>query len=150
MTQAELLFKIYVLIAQSGVCPETKPYEWVKTLLYLHSKGWLWSVVDKDNNVEMAAAMYRVPSLDKKYTDVLPEKEEGNILYIPFFVSVSKDTKKAQKVFKKYLKRSVDIETIAFFERGDDTKLKMFNRKKGRKHGRKEITGVTSDTNVSD
>lgn len=134
MTQAELIFKIYLLVAQSGVCPQTPPSEWVKTLLYLHSKGWLWAKVDKDNNVEMAAGMYRIPSLDDTYTNTMPEKEEGKILYIPFFVSRSTDPKEAKKILNKYLKTHDEIDEIAFYERGDDTKLKRFTRKQGKQN----------------
>ena len=147
MNQAELIFKVYVLVNQLGVCPKTKPADWVKTLLYLHSKGWLWVNADDKGEVLMAAAMYRIPEVKPEYTDKLPEKEEGKILYVPFFVSVSKDVKRANKVFKTYLKRSIDIDAIAFYERGDDTKLKMFKRK-GVSHGKVKVAESTADSNV--
>lgn len=131
MTQAKLIFKIYLLINKSGVCPNTKPQEWIRKLLYLHSKGWLWFVLDDNKNIEMVAAMYRVPSLDDSYTNVFPEKEEGKILYIPFFVSVSKDPLKAKKTLTKYMDRHIDIDELAFFERNSDTNLKRFRRNKG-------------------
>lgn len=134
MTQAELIFKIYLLVAQSGVCPKTQPAEWVKILLYLHSKGWLWAIVDEKHNVEMAAGMYRVPSVDEAYTNQMPEKEEGRILYIPFFVSRSNDPMKAKQILTKYLKTHEDIDEI-FFEDGNDNKLRRFKRNKGKDNG---------------
>jgi hypothetical protein len=136
MTQAELIFKIYLLVAQSGIDDKTTPAEWVKKLLYLHSKGWLWATVDEKNEVEIAVALYRIPSTDDKYTEVLPEKEEGRILYVPFFVSRAKDPMKAKKMLTQYLKKHEDVDEI-YFEDGSDNKMKRFTRNKGQDHGKK-------------
>lgn len=127
MNQSELLFEIFKLINEKKVCPETSMKEWVTLLLYLHCKGWLYSSVDKDNNIKLAVAMYRIPEINKKYIDVLPKEEQGNILYIPFYVSDNGNNFTALKLLKQYLKHNKEkIKEVAFHERGDNNKLKRF------------------------
>jgi len=133
ISQVELLKQAFMMIVGSKVCPKTPIRDWVKILLFTHKKGYLYAQCD-DNKLNMVACMYKVSELTKKNEDVYPEKEKGNILYIPFFVSKSKDKLLANKIFKNYIAQHPEIKEIAFYERGDDTKLRRFKRK-GVKHG---------------
>jgi len=131
-TQGQLLAEIFKLIVDKKVCPETPPNEWAALLLYLHTKGWLYFGMDKEENVKVAVAGYRIPRLEPKYIDTLPKKEKGKILYIPFYASNNGDAFSALKFLKTYLKQNKKkITEVAFYERGDNNKLKRFKINKG-------------------
>lgn len=128
MKQHELLLKCFKMIKDSGVCPENSITDWVKSLLYLHTKGWLYTGFENEEPV-MVAAMYRIQEFNKDKINTYPDKEEGKILYIPFFTSIAKDKNMANRLFKQYLKQQ-DIDEIIFYERNSDDKLKRFKRRK--------------------
>ena len=102
------------MIVKSKVCPDTPIKDWIKILLFTHKKGYLYAQCD-DKKVNMIACMYRVPKLTKETEDIYPEKEKGNILYIPFFVSRSDDKLLANKIFKSYLAKHPKIKEICFY-----------------------------------
>jgi hypothetical protein len=142
MTQANLLIQAFFLITKSGVCPETTPEEWKKILLYTHSKGYLYAHVTEEK-LDMIACMYRVKSLSDKNIDVYPEKEKGNILYVPFFASTQKDNTLAISLFKSIIDKKGNIKEIAFHDLKDG-KLKRYKRSKRRNTNVKTKVAVSS------
>ncbi len=130
MTQGQLLTQAFFMLVKGKVCSEKPIKDWIKVLLFLHKKGYLYASCEGEKLV-MIACMYRIPELNKKTENRYPEKEEGKILYIPFFVSTSKDKNLARTLFKQFLSKNSDIEEIvAFQERDGKTKLRSFKRRK--------------------
>lgn len=136
MTQSQLLIRAFLMIVKSGIYPKTPVKDWVKYLLFLHKKGYLYASCEGEK-VMLLACMYRVPEVTKKVENEYPEKEEGNILFVPFFVSESKDKLLANKLFKQYLASHPGVNEVAFFERDTD-RLRRFARvKQEEKNGKR-------------
>lgn len=129
LKQGQLLAKIFGLINESKVCPETTPREWVSLLLYLHHKGWLYSSL-KGDEVMAVACGYRIPEVIPEFTDVLPREENGNILYVPFYANKDGSRFSALRFLKAYLKDNIaNIKEVAFYHKGDEKKLKRYKVK---------------------
>jgi len=143
MIQAELLKQAFFLLVKSGVCPKTKIKDWVKILLFTHKKGYLYASCENED-VKMIACMYRVKKLTKKIENRFPEEEKGNLLYIPWFASKSENKMLANRLLKSYLKKHPEVDEIAFYERGDESKLKRFKRAKKETKNVKEKKPRTS------
>ncbi len=147
MTQSQLLVQCMMLIVRNKVCPETKPHEWVKHLLYLHGRGFLYAAFEEPEKVALVAAMYRIPEFDEKKIDVFPEKEEGDILYVPFFASKANDKFLANRLLKSYVKKHA-IKEIIFYEDRDNEKLKRYKRIKEEHYGEEKKPNVTSSAHI--
>lgn len=133
ITQGQLLAECFGLIIENKVCPETKPREWLTVLLYMHTKGWLY--FSGQEKLDIVACAYRIPAVSPEYTDVLPKKEKGNILYVPFYTTRNQDRFSALKFLKAYLKQNKQkIKEVAWYERGDNKKLKRYKIDKGVKN----------------
>ena len=118
----KVLLRIYEMVVQSGVCPETPLCGWSEIIPFCHEKGYLYTLFEKDEIVAVVCA-YRIPYFHEKFTDMYPEKEEGNILYIPWAVSNSYSMTSLLYMLKSYLLKH-DIQEIAYYRRNSDTDLK--------------------------
>lgn len=136
MTQSKLLLMCLQLILKSGVCPQTTPQDWVKLLMFLHVKGWLYVFFEQDKLAFIGAAYCVTDGWDY---DQMPEKEEGDNLYIPFIVSFSDDKQLPLKMIKKYLAKNPNVKRVVFFERNDDTRFKEFIRPQAEERNDVEI-----------
>lgn len=149
ITQSKLLLMCFQLVLKSGIRAETTPEEWLKNLLYLHSKGWLF-VGFEDDKLAVVAAAYRIKEVKEDQLNVLPEVSEGKILYVPFVVSFAKDMMLPARLLKQFLNQleNKDIEEIIVEDRKDDH---LIRRKlvKGEKDGQRKEAGASSDTLVS-
>lgn len=125
MTQKELLVGCLDLIYKKRPCPETNIFDWAKTLLHLHKNGMLYAVA-KEGKVILCAAAYRIKEWDEKYSDVIPEKEDGDIAYSPFSASDSDDRFLLLKVVRQYLKDNPEVKEMIFFNRNSDQDLRRF------------------------
>ena len=134
LTQSQLLLKAFFLVIKSGIFPETSLRQWPGILLFLHKKGFLFVGFEKEEPVVVAAA-YRVKKKPKEFPKNYPEKEEGDILYVPWLVSFADDKFLPIKLMHRYLKTNPDIKTVAFHDHSENDKLKVFDRKQEAKHG---------------
>lgn len=114
---------VYEFIVKSNVCPETDRKQWFNTLVYMHTKGWIY-LNTKKGSINCVVGAYRVNNLDN--FDTLPVEEEGNILYIPFAASISDDKLTLKKMLDKYTQSNPDIKEIVFYERNSQDKFKRF------------------------
>lgn len=117
-----ILLKIYEMVVRSGVCPDTPLCAWSEIIPFCHNKGYLYALYEKDELASVVCA-YRIPKFSDDYIDRYPEKEEGNILYVPWTVSHSRSITSLLFMFKKYMK-SHDIREIAYYRRNSSTDLK--------------------------
>ena len=129
MTQAQLLVKAFKLVIKNKVCPETPLRDWPKILLFLHKKGYLWAATE-EGDLAVIAAAYRVPNLEEKTLEHYPEKEEGDILYVPWMTSIANDKMLPKKILTRYLEKHSEVNEVAFIDWNDNKKLKTFKRKK--------------------
>jgi len=141
ITQGQILAQAFLILKESNIYPNAKPSDWLKVLLYMHTKGWLYIGFEKEK-MAMVAGMYRIKKFDKENIKILPKKEEGNVLYIPFFASSAEDKLLPRKLLQRYLSKHKDIKKITFYA---NEKERIFNRLKERKNGkRKRITTKTA------
>ena len=136
---SELLRQVMEMVMKAGLRPSMKPSDWLAVLIYLSKKGWL-KVFEKDGNVTVATAAYRIKEFNKDMVDNLPKKEEGNILFVPFFLSREQDRMTVPKIIKAYLDENKDIEEIIFEDKND--RIRRFGREI---NGKKQQVRATSD-----
>ena len=122
MKQIELLTQVMSLIINSGVCPETKPAEWAKLIMWAHTRGFLYVTIEKDQ-VKTVACAYRIPYWHKNFTEEMPEKDYGSILYIAWCVSKSDSMLELLKMLRSYLSTN-HITEIIYYKRNSSTDLK--------------------------
>jgi hypothetical protein len=134
MTQGQVLAQAFLMLKDKNIYPNAQPSDWLKVLLYMHKKGWLYIGFEKEK-LAMVAGMYRIKKFDKDTIKKLPEKEEGNVLYVPFFASSAEDKLLPRKLLQRYLSKHKDIKRIAFYA---DDKEKVFKRLKERKNGKRK------------
>ena len=125
--QIDLLFKCMKMILESNVLKDVTPSEWVRRLMYFHTKGWLYCSFNGDE-VETVGAIYRVPEFNENDL-VYPEEEKGHIGYIPFFVSKAKSIFKARKLLKAYTDKTPEVTEIVYYKRNKDLRrFKIHNK----------------------
>lgn len=130
MTQHQFLGKILHLVTSSGVCPETTLKEWLKIIPFAHEKGYLWTRMDGEEPT-VAVLCYRMPEWKEEYANVMPEKEEGNILYIGFAVSKCNSSSSLLRMLRAYIYLH-EIDDIYYYKGNSCTNLKHFRlNKKG-------------------
>ncbi|MBX4189778.1 hypothetical protein KW791_00550 [Candidatus Parcubacteria bacterium] len=118
----ELLQKCLKLILNSKICPLTSKGDWPRILLFAHLRGYLYT--NKDASVFVMA--YRIPRWEKKWSDVMPEQESGETLYVAFAVSEGKRKISLLKILRQYLKKN-EIEEIIYYKRNSDTDFKRID-----------------------
>lgn len=137
------------LIIKSKVRPETTPEEWLKIVSYLYDKNWLHYGYEGTKVVTVLAA-YRIKEFDEMKESQLPKKEEGNIIYVPFAASISKDKMIIRRITSEYVAKHPETEQIIF---KDYAKNKFIVLKlKGEDDGRKieaELTSNPGDLQLS-
>lgn len=112
------IFTCLGMVLESNVCPETPYYEWLKIIQFAHDRGYLIT----NNKMDQFACAYRIPYWDEKFTSEMPEQESGNILYVAFAVSESKNNFSLLKMLKSY----PDIEEVYWYHRNSDTDLRHY------------------------
>jgi len=112
---SKLLLKIYEMVVQSGVCPETPLCAWSEIIPFCHKKGYLYTLFEKDEPVAVVCA-YRIPRFHEKIVDVYPEKEEGTTLYVPWAVSNAHSLTSLLYMLKNYMINH-EVTEIAYYRR---------------------------------
>ena len=120
--KCQLIAKCLKMVIEKKVCPETTSSDWVRILLYAHSKGYLYT--NKDASAFVLC--YRIPEWREEYGNVMPEVETGEVLYVSFSVSESNDKLSLLRMLKSYS----GIKQAVWHRRGDDNDLAIYNIRK--------------------
>lgn len=124
--QKEILVNIFDLVLSSGVCPETKRSDWARIILQAHAKGYLYMGLD-NGILDVVVCAYRTPNIWD--TDVMPEFESGNSLYVAWAASRSNDNTKLLRMLRQYLSDNPDIDRVYYYKRNSDTDFKEWELK---------------------
>ena len=122
------------MLKDSNIYKDTKPSDWFRVLMFMHKNGWLY-FAQEDGEIVLVVGMYRIKKFNLNDIKKLPEKEEGDILYIPFFASHAKDKMLPRKLLKQYLDNHKNIKEIAFYA---NDKKRSFKRVRSRKNGKRK------------
>ena len=120
------LFNIYGILLKSKVCPATEQAEWLKILSVMHVKGWLYYGYE-EGEVRVVVGAYRIKEFKDDTKDVLPKKEEGDILYVAFMASTAEDKLLPRKLLTEYLKNNKSIKEVIFYRRNSDQDIKRID-----------------------
>lgn len=131
--EISLFLQVYKLVLSSGVASQNSSEEWLKTLIYMHLKGWLFFHKEEGQLVSVVGA-YRVKEYDKKLIDKMPDKEEGDILFVVFAASKADDKQVLVKMLRKYKEKNPDIKKVLMFkeETPDEPIEYVFKTKEGK------------------
>lgn len=121
-----ILTKCMEMVVHSGVCPKTVPSEWVRVLLYAHTKGYLFTNADATTFV----CAYRIPYWDEKFSRKMPVKDYGNKLFVSFVVSTDDDPKRLLRMLRNYLFLNQDIAEIIYYRRNNPNDLRIFKARR--------------------
>lgn len=114
--EKELLKKICDLIIRSGICPEVMPLQWMRRLLYMHKKRWLYCSVKGSELIAVVGA-FRIREWDEKYLDRLPEKEEGEILYVPFIAAEGNIPIAPLRLLRYCLRENPGVREVIYYKK---------------------------------
>ena len=126
LDQFKLLMQATKIVMDSGVCPESARIfsDWFRMIMFCHERGYLY-LGYKEGKVDLVAIAYRVNEVTDETGDEFPDKEEGNILYVPIVASKSDDKLKLTRLLRFYLKDNPEVTEIAYHYRNSE-KLKRF------------------------
>lgn len=110
---------VYSFVKRSKVAPANSSQELLKTLAYLHCKNWLYYSQENGKLVTVIGA-YRIKEFNKEKITVMPEEEEGDILFIPINASTSKDKLIYRKLLKGYLEENPNVNELIFHDRNSN------------------------------
>lgn len=136
----DMLLECLDAIIESQIWPEKKASEIIKILLYVQGKGYLYtSSIGKELKAVLCA--YRINEGDD--LTKIPLEEKGNILYVPFIVSMKKEENLFNVIresCKIYLDNNPDIEEIILEDKNN--KIKRY-KLKGAEDGKRESVNTT-------
>ena len=118
----DTLLKSLDAIIESQIWPDKKASEILKILMFVHGKGYLYTPnVDGELNAVLCA--YRINEGDD--LTKIPEKQDGKILYVPFLVSLKKDSNLFNVIREScriYLDQNTDIEELMLEDKNNNIK----------------------------
>lgn len=141
MRQIDLLVKCLKMIKDKKVSPDTNMEDWVRILLFAHTRGYLYTTSDASAFV----IAYRIPEWKEEYGNVMPAQEGGDVLYVSMAVSESENMLVLLKMLKQYLKEN-KITQVVFHARNNDHDFRIYNR---RNNGEEKVTGHSGTTAIS-
>ncbi len=110
------LIATFDFLKRTGFFEDQSTLEWARKLNHLYDRGWLYSSMHGEKLLAVAGA-FRIPAWDKRFVEELPEKQEGNILFISFFSSESEDSKIPLKLLKQFLRENPTIQEIVYYRK---------------------------------
>lgn len=117
--QLKLLIEATRMLSSSNICPESPRdfRHWWALVKHSHLHGFLY-VGFEQGKLSLVTVGYRVKDISKNLGDVLPDNEEGDILYVPLLVSKSMDKFQVLKMLHFYLKDNPNVREVAYHDRG--------------------------------
>ena len=144
--QLDIITQVAKLIKDAKYENGMSMYDWIRVLFDMHKKGMLYVNVN-ENKVNLAIGCYRVkevPKIEDEFATV-PEKEEGDIFYIPFYVPRDKPLPIGK--VRRFFKARNEIASIVF--ENDDKQIKEYKMFKKEKTDGKEENRHTETADVS-
>jgi hypothetical protein len=132
----------YALIKRSKVLIHLDDQQLLKVLIYCDMKGWLHYKYEQDTLVFVACG-YNIPEFVEGKNHILPVKSEGDVLYVPFVVSIAKDKTLPKQAISEYLKEHPNTRTVVFYK-DDAEKPTIFNRKGDSDGEEKSVESTTT------
>lgn len=120
LIEKALLSRCFEMVVNQNVCPQTPRSEMMQILEYCHEKGWLYT----NPKANAFVRCYRIPVVDKKFDEILPKEEEGQILYVNFAVSEDDEPSSLLKILRGYLLNNPEVKEMVYYRRGSDTDFK--------------------------
>lgn len=121
ISQAQLISKCIKMAIESNVCPDTDRMDLIDQIFWAHKKGYLYT----NREASAFALAYKIPEWKEEYSDVMPEEEQGNILYCGWAVSEGKRRTDLLKLFRGV----PDVKELIYYKRGSNTNLKRLKVK---------------------
>lgn len=131
--------KVVEFVLRSNVCPGTSKTDWMNTLISMHINKWLY-VVRKNGKIVVVIGAYRVKEFNEESAEILPVKEEGHILYVPFVISMANDTFMLKRMLDDHLTKNPEIKELVFYERDSDVKFKRIPVERGKDNGKEKTS----------
>lgn len=128
-TQFGTLFQVLDLAIEYKLWPEKKPSEVFKLILYVHNRGWLYTPV-VDTKVQAVICAYRIPEVNPDNLVKIPVAEEGNILYVPFAISLGSDNlfSVIRETLRDFLDDNPDIVELVLEKKGKTVRFNLGDR----------------------
>lgn len=148
MNNFDLITKSLDILVENKLWKDRKPSEILKILMYVNDKKWLYSSI-VDNEIRAIICAYRIQNVDEENLTKLPVTDVGNILYIPFVLSINKEDN-IFRIIKEslsiYLENNPDIKEIVLENKNN--RIKRFNIK-GDCNGKKQAARASSPSNAT-
>lgn len=119
-------------IIESQIWPDKKASEIIKILMFVHGKGYLYTPT-VDGKLKAVFCAYRIKEGDD--LTKIPLEQDGKILYVPFLVSLEKDSNLFNVIREScriYLEANPDIEEMILEDKNNQVKRYKL---KGEKNG---------------
>ena len=140
------IIQAFVLVKESKVLEYLDDKQLLKVLLYCEARGWLHYKYEGKKMVFVGCG-YNIPKFDEKTCHILPVKSEGEVLYVPFIVSIAQDNTLPKQAISEYLKEHPETRTVVYYK--DDAKVPTIFNRKGASNGKREESRATASTCVS-
>lgn len=128
--QIKNLLRCVSLFASTDIFGKPGASFWWKMIKFSHTHGYLYTSFDRDE-IDTAMIMYRVKDKELIDKNTLPEKEEGDILYVLACASKSKNKFTLNRI-KNYVKDNLkEINKIAFNHRNNDDDFRIYEVRHG-------------------
>lgn len=118
-----VLMRCINMALESAVCPNSKPDELIKAIVYSHEHGYLYT----NRKANAFVCGYRIPEVSDKWSSTIPEKETGEIFYINFAVSKDINNWVLLKMLRDYLRDNPDVKELVYFRRNNDKDFKRIH-----------------------
>lgn len=145
MNPIDTLLQCLDLIIEGQLWPEKKASEILKILMYVNNKGWLYTS-SVEGKLKAVICAYKIKEGDS--LTQMPIKEEGNILYVPFVLSIEKNVNLfhiIRESCKLYLEENPEVEEIILEDKNNQIK----RYKLGENNGKRTIVTTSSNANIS-
>lgn len=120
-TQQQLvLMKCISMVNKTKVCPESSLVELAEAIMFSHGKGYLYT--NKEANSFVCG--YRIPEINDKWKNTIPQEENGEIFFVNFAVSEGHDWFGLLKMLRSYLRENTDVKELVYFRRNNDKDFK--------------------------
>jgi len=133
MNRPELLISVFQFLMRRNPRVNVTSKEWLKLLSFADLKGYLYVGFEEDK-IAVVTIAYRVKEFKESLNKKFPNEEEGNKLFVPIYISFSKDKNNVSKNVKDFFNKNPDVNQIGFYT--DKSGLRIFNREK--QHGKEE------------
>lgn len=129
--QMEILLKCVGMLARAKVWGNPgATYLW-NLVKMAHRNGWLYVGFDGES-IDVCMIVYRVNEVTPESLATLPDKEEGDTLYVLVAVSEAKDKTKLAKMKRYILEQNPEVRKVALHHRWDENRLRIY----GVNHGK--------------